>query len=89
MGRDPETALEVKASRLPPRGRRIGVTWDGCEIWVELGRGVGRVLAVFACHTCGGDGLVVPLTGGFVRACNEAQALHKSPIWFIFVDCRY
>ena len=30
---------DVQASRLPPRGRRTGVTWDGCEIWIELGRG--------------------------------------------------
>ena len=60
---DLEPRSEDSVSRFKLRGSRLvdaglGVTWDGCEIWVELGRGVGRVLAVFACHTCGGDGLV-------------------------------
>ena len=36
--------LEVQASLLPPRGRRTGVTGAGCEIWIDLGRGVGSRL---------------------------------------------
>ena len=28
--------LAVKASRLAPRGRRTGVTWDDCWIWIEV-----------------------------------------------------
>ena len=74
--------LAVKASRLAPRGRRTGVTWAGCEIWIDLGRGAGRMLAGLTLQTCIGDGLVAPLTSGLVRTCNEAQTLHKLPIWF-------
>ena len=33
--------LAVAASPLSPFGRRTGVTWSGCEIWIDLVRGVG------------------------------------------------
>ena len=38
--------LAVKASRLPPRGRRTGVTGADCEIWIDLGQGVGAYVRV-------------------------------------------
>ena len=46
--------LEVQASRLPPRGRRTGVTGAGCWIWSELGRDVGRIFGVLAARSLGG-----------------------------------
>ena len=38
--------LAVKASRLPPSGRRTGVTGVGCEIWIELAQGWARRFGV-------------------------------------------
>ena len=34
-------------------GSPIGVTWAGCGIWIELGRGVGRMFGVLAACTFG------------------------------------
>ena len=42
LGRGPGTVSRGYASRLPPRGRRTGVTGADCEIWIDLGQGVGR-----------------------------------------------
>jgi len=40
--------------RLATRGHRTGVTWAGCWIWSELGRGVGRRFGVVVPRTSGG-----------------------------------
>jgi len=48
--------LEVKASRLPPPGRRTRVTWVVWEIWGGLARGVGAWFGVAVAWTSGGDG---------------------------------
>ena len=74
---DKAPSFTAPASWTPNR-----VTGAGCWIWIELGRGVGRMLAGLTLQTCIGDGLVAPLTSGLVRTCNEAQTLHKLPIWF-------
>ena len=42
---------KVQASRLVPRGRRTGVTWDGCWIWSELVQGVGLGLRCVQIHS--------------------------------------
>jgi hypothetical protein len=87
---DQGQTFEVQASRLPPLGRRTGVTRADCRVWIELARGVGARFG--RCSRLGhwaGDGLVVPPTTGFFRASNGARALHKLPIWFIFVDCKF
>ena len=81
-------SLTVPTPHLAPHLTRV--TGTVCEIWIELALGVEpHIVGVLAARPSGGDGLVVPLTGGFVWACDEALALHKLPIWFIFVDCRY
>ena len=63
---------EVQASRLPPRGRRTGVTWAGCEISIELGRGGGGI--------CSGCLRLGPRTGdGWVDAGTFEIALRICP----------
>ena len=36
--------FELQASWFEPRGPRTGVTGAGCWIWIEMARGVGRVM---------------------------------------------
>ena len=82
---DLEPRIVDRVSRFKLRGSRLvdagpGVTWDGCWIWNELALGVGRRFGVVVPRNSDGDGLVAPLTSGFVWASNETQALHKLPI---------
>ena len=70
--------LDVESLTLPTphlTPHQIRVTGAVCEIWIELGRGWGRVLAVRARQTCGGDGLVKVVGSDFVWACCEVQIL--------------
>ncbi len=56
-----------------------GVTWASCWIWIELGRGVGRVLAGLAAQTADRDGLVKSTESDFVWACHQLQILPPQP----------
>ena len=45
------SSFVARASWTPKR-----VTWAGCKIWIELGRGGGRILGVLAARTEDGGG---------------------------------
>ena len=85
---DLEPRIVDSVSRFKLRGSRLvvagpGVTGDGCEIWIDLVRGVGEGLGWSCLGPRTGDGLVALLTSGFVRASNGAQApLNNSPLKF-------